>query len=120
MLSMVPNFSYTIGYSKTSWTLKADLVSTFRVRLLRHLDRIGARSVAPARQPEVAEVPFMDFQSGYVLRALDRLPKQGDRAPWRLEQNYLTDLRTIRRGEIDDGVLAFDRVPARQVALTDA
>jgi hypothetical protein len=52
----------------------------------------------------------MDFQSGYVLRSLDRLPKQGHRAPWRLKQNYLTDLRTIKRGDIDDGVLAFDRV----------
>jgi monooxygenase len=120
MLSGVPNFVYTIGYTNASWTLKADLVSTYVVRLLRHMDRTGASSVVPVRQPEVAEAPFMDFQSGYVLRALDRLPKQGDRAPWRLKQNYLTDLRTIRRGEIDDGVLAFDRVPARQVALTDA
>ncbi|HET6940478.1 MAG TPA: NAD(P)/FAD-dependent oxidoreductase [Nocardioides sp.] len=119
MLSGVPNFVYTIGYTNASWTLKADLVSTYVVRLLRHMDRIGARSVVPVRQPDVEEVPFMDFQSGYVLRALDRLPKQGDRAPWRLKQNYLTDLRTIRRGRIDDGVLAFDRVSAREVALTD-
>jgi monooxygenase len=120
MLSGVPNFVYTVGYTNASWTLKADLVSTYVVRLLRHLDRIGARSVVPVRQPEVREIPFMDFQSGYVLRALDRLPKQGDRSPWRLKQNYLTDLRTIRRGVIDDGVLAFDRVPAREVALTEA
>ena len=49
----------------------------------------------------------MDFQSGYVLRMLDRLPKQGDREPWRLRQNYLHDVRTIRRDAIDDGVLAF-------------
>jgi cation diffusion facilitator CzcD-associated flavoprotein CzcO len=113
MLSGVPNFAYTVGYTNASWTLKADLVSTYVVRLLQHLDRIGARSAVPVRQPDVAEIPFMDFQSGYVLRALDRLPKQGDRAPWRLKQNYLTDLRTIKRGEIDDGVLAFDTVPAR-------
>jgi len=113
MLSGVPNFVYTVGYTNASWTLKADLVSTYVVRLLRHLDRIGARSAVPVRQPGVAEIPFMDFQSGYVLRSLDRLPKQGDRAPWRLKQNYLTDLRTIKRGAIDDGVLAFDSVPAR-------
>jgi monooxygenase len=113
MLSGVPNFAYTVGYTNASWTLKADLVSTYVVRLLKHLDRIGARSAVPVRQPDVAEIPFMDFQSGYVLRALDRLPKQGDRTPWRLKQNYLTDLRTIKRGDIDDGVLAFDAVPAR-------
>jgi cation diffusion facilitator CzcD-associated flavoprotein CzcO len=120
MLSDVPNFVYTVGYTNASWTLKADLVSMYVVRLLRHMDRIGARSVVPVRQPGVREVPFMDFRSGYVLRALDRLPKQGDRAPWRLRQNYLTDLRTIRRGEIDDGVLAFDRVPARRDVALEA
>jgi monooxygenase len=113
MLSGVPNFVYTIGYTNASWTLKADLVSTYVVRLLEHLDRTGARSAVPLRQAGVAELPFMDFRSGYVLRALDRLPKQGDRPPWRLKQNYLTDLRTIKRGDIDDGVLAFDVVPAR-------
>jgi len=113
MLSGVPNFAYTVGYTNASWTLKADLVSTYVVRLLEHLDAIGARSAVPVRPDGVAEIPFMDFQSGYVLRALDRLPKQGDRAPWRLKQNYLTDLRTIRRGAIDDGVLAFDAVPAK-------
>ena len=120
MLSGVPNFAYTVGYTNASWTLKADLVSTYVVRLLQHLDRIGARSAVPVRQPDVEEIPFMDFQSGYVLRALDRLPKQGDRAPWRLKQNYLTDLRTIKRGAIDDGVLAFDALPARrgETALT--
>jgi cation diffusion facilitator CzcD-associated flavoprotein CzcO len=120
MLSGVPNFAYTIGYTNASWTLKADLVSAYVVRLLGHLDAIGARSAVPVRQPEVAEIPFMDFQSGYVLRSLDSLPKQGDRAPWRLAQNYLSDRRTIRRGAIDDGVLAFDHVPAREVALTPA
>ena len=120
MLSGVPNFVYTVGYTNASWTLKADLVSDYVVRLLRHLDRTGARSVVPVREPDVEERPFMDFTSGYVLRALDMMPRQGDRAPWRLKQNYLTDLRMIRRGRIDDGVLAFDRAPVRRdPALSD-
>ena len=42
-----------------------------------------------------------------MLRALDKVPKQGDRAPWLLKQNYITDLRTIRRHDIEDGVLTF-------------
>jgi len=49
----------------------------------------------------------MDFTSGYVLRALDQLPRQGDREPWRLRQSYLRDRRTIRHGSLEDGVLAF-------------
>ena len=107
MLSGVPNFVYTIGYTNASWTLKADLVSDYAVRLLRHLDEHGLSTVVPVRDATVGEQPFLDFSSGYVLRALDRLPKQGDRAPWLLKQNYITDLRTIRTADLDDGVLAF-------------
>jgi cation diffusion facilitator CzcD-associated flavoprotein CzcO len=112
MLDGVPNFAFTIGYTNASWTLKADLISAYVVRLLRHLDETGARSAVPVRPPDVEEQPIMDFTSGYVLRALDKLPKQGDREPWRLRQNYVADLRTIKRAPIDDGVLAFDTVPA--------
>jgi cation diffusion facilitator CzcD-associated flavoprotein CzcO len=122
MLSGVPNFVYTAGYTNATWTLKADLVSAYVVRLLRHMDDVGARSVVPVREPDVEERPFIDFTSGYVLRAVDRMPRQGDRAPWRLRQNYLTDVWLIRHGRIDDGVLAFDRLPStpRVVTLSDA
>jgi monooxygenase len=107
MLSGVPNFAFTIGYTNASWTLKADLVTEYVVRLLRHMDQHGHRQVVAERDPSVGERPFMDFSSGYVLRALDDVPVQGDRAPWLLKQNYLTDVRTIRRDAIDDGVLRF-------------
>lgn len=105
MLSDVPNFAYTIGYTNASWTLKADLVAEYVVRLLSHLDAQGLRYAVPRRDPSVAEEPFMDFSAGYVLRKLDELPKQGSREPWKLRQNYFHDVRTIRRGDIEDGVL---------------
>jgi hypothetical protein len=41
------------------------------------------------------------------VRALDRLPSQGDREPWQLRQGYLRDRRTISRAPLDDGVLDF-------------
>ncbi|WP_248579391.1 NAD(P)/FAD-dependent oxidoreductase [Nocardioides sp. InS609-2] len=107
MLSGVPNFAYTIGYTNASWTLKADLVAEFVCRVLAHLDEHGQRIVVPVDDPDVARLPFMDFMAGYVLRAIDQLPKQGDVEPWKLRQNYLYDVRSIRRAPIDDGVLAF-------------
>jgi monooxygenase len=55
----------------------------------------------------VAEQPLLDFTSGYVLRSLDQFPKQGSKEPWRLRQNYVFDIRTIRRGPIDDGAMRF-------------
>ena len=107
MLSGIPNFVYTIGYTNASWTLKADLVADFAVRVLEEMRERGASMFVVDKDPTVGERPFMDFQSGYVVRALDQLPRQGDRAPWMLKQNYLTDLRTIRHDKIDDGVLTF-------------
>jgi monooxygenase len=108
MLSGLPNFAFTIGYTNASWTLKADLVAEYVCRLLGHMDEHGHRSVVPVPGRDVEQRPFLDFTPGYVLRSLDTLPKQGHREPWRLRQNYLHDVRAIRRGQIDDGALRFD------------
>ena len=105
MLSGVPNFAFTIGYTNASWTLKADLVAEYVVRLLERIRSTGARSVVPVRDASVEEVPLMDFDAGYVQRVVHTLPRQGTRAPWSLKQNYLHDARTIRRARLDDGVL---------------
>ena len=107
MLSGVPNFAFTIGYTNASWTLKADLVAEYVCRLLTHMRERGLRSVVPVRDASVGEEPFMDFRAGYVLRALDRLPTQGDREPWKLRQSYVHDVKSLRHGEVDDGVLEF-------------
>ncbi|KQY57598.1 MULTISPECIES: flavin-containing monooxygenase [unclassified Nocardioides] len=107
MLSDLPNFAYTVGYTNASWTLKADLVAEFVCRLLQHMTEVGARTVVPVRQAGVGEEPFMDFEAGYVLRSLDELPKQGDVEPWKLKQSWFHDVRTIRRTDLDDGVLQF-------------
>jgi cation diffusion facilitator CzcD-associated flavoprotein CzcO len=107
MLSGVPNFVFTIGYTNASWTLKVDLVAEFTCRLLAHMSAHAYRRVVPVRDPSVAETPLMDFTSGYILRALDQLPHQGDREPWRLRQSYLRDRRTLRRASLEDGVLEF-------------
>jgi hypothetical protein len=48
--------------------------------------------------------PFLDLRSGYVLRAIDQLPKQGATLPWRLHQNYLRDVRLLKRGPVDDAM----------------
>jgi cation diffusion facilitator CzcD-associated flavoprotein CzcO len=107
MLSDVPNLAYSFGYTNASWTLKADLTCGFVCRLINHMDRIGARIAVPQRASEIEEVPFLDFSSGYIQRALDLLPKQGSKKPWKLNQNYALDLFALRFGRIDDGVLQF-------------
>jgi cation diffusion facilitator CzcD-associated flavoprotein CzcO len=108
MLSGVPNCAFTVGYTNASWTLKADLTSEYVCRLLNHMDAHGYKRCVPAADPSVTEQPLLDFTSGYVLRSLDRFPKQGSKEPWKLRQNYPLDIRTIRRGAIDDGAMRFD------------
>jgi monooxygenase len=113
MLSGLPNMAFTIGYTNASWTLKADLVSEFVCRLINYMDLRGYDTVEPQHPgTEIDERPLMDFTPGYVLRALDSLPKQGSRAPWRLKQNYVFDRRLIRNGKVDDEALHFSRQQA--------
>jgi monooxygenase len=107
MLSGVPNMAFTVGYTNASWTLKADLTSEYVCRLLRHMDAHGYRRCVPEVDPTVTEEPLLDFTSGYVQRSLDQFPKQGSKEPWKLRQNYVFDIRTIRRGAIDDGAMRF-------------
>ncbi|MEU9741421.1 NAD(P)/FAD-dependent oxidoreductase [Micromonospora chersina] len=109
MLSGVPNFAMTIGYTNASWTLKADLVATYVCRLLRHLDDTGQQIVTPLAPDTTDLVPIIDLQSGYVLRAVDRLPKQGPEAPWRLHQNYPRDVLLMRHGRLTDSGVRFSR-----------
>lgn len=110
MLSGVPNFALTSGYTNASWTLKADLVCEYVCRLLNHMDAHGYRQCMPqARERQPDDEPFIDLASGYVLRAIDRFPKQGAKAPWRLHQNYMLDIVGLKRGELEDGAMIFSR-----------
>jgi cation diffusion facilitator CzcD-associated flavoprotein CzcO len=107
MLSGVPNLAIALGYTNASWTLKADLTCQYVCRLLNHMEAHGYRQCVPRRDPAVAERPFIDFSSGYVLRSLDKFPKQGSRAPWRLYQNFPRDIMSLRFGRVEDGTMEF-------------
>jgi monooxygenase len=113
MLSGVPNMAFSVGYTNASWTLKCDLTCEYVCRLINHMDEAGLRQCTPHnRDPRVAERPFIDFSSGYVLRSIDQFPKQGSKAPWKLHQNYPMDILNLRFGSVDDGVMEFSNTGA--------
>jgi cation diffusion facilitator CzcD-associated flavoprotein CzcO len=115
MLTGVPNLGFVFGYTNASWTLKADLISAYICRLLNYMDKHGYNQVTPRlNDASVQELPLLDLTSGYVQRALERFPRQGSGAPWRLYQNYLLDLKLIRFAAIKDDALEFK--PAEQSA----
>lgn len=108
MLRDLPNVAVVLGYTNASWTLKADLSSEYYCRLINHMDATGMRQCTPrdsARQVNAA--PFLDLASGYIQRAAGKIPSQGDRAPWKLYQNYLLDLALLRYGKVEDDYLVF-------------
>jgi len=108
MYSDVPNLASAFGYTNASWTLKCDLTSEYVCRLLKHMDQHGYAQCTPRlNDPEITAVPAIDFNSGYVLRALDTLPQQGSKTPWRVHQNYVKDLSMLRFGRVDDGTMEF-------------
>ena len=115
MFGDVPNLAVAIGYTNASWTLKCDLTCEYVCRLLEHMDRHGYDRACPRNDdPAMESLPLLDFAAGYVLRAIERFPRQGARAPWRVYQNYALDRLTLRHSAVDDGVMRFSRSdPAR-------
>jgi hypothetical protein len=79
------------------------------------MDRHGYDRACPRNDdPAMESLPLLDFAAGYVLRAIERFPRQGARAPWRVYQNYALDRLTLRHSAVDDGVMRFSRSdPAR-------
>ena len=109
MLSDVPNLVQTFGYINASWTLRADLTAAWVCRLINTMARTGKRQATPRLGDEhryMTPRPWIDdFPAGYILRALDLLPRQGDRDPWRNTQDYALDVRLVKRSPIEDGIL---------------
>jgi monooxygenase len=113
MYSDVPNLASVTGYTNASWTLKCDLTCEYVCRLLNHMDKKGFAQATPRQNdPTIAPEPWVNFSSGYIQRATDRMPKQGTKKPWRLNQNYVKDIMLLRHGVLEDGTLELTRAQA--------
>ena len=108
----VPNFSFTLGYSNASWTLKCNLVAEYICRLLNYMSAHGYDYAAPVgSEPAIADQPALNLNSGYIRRGIDLLPKQGTERPWKFHQNYALDMLDLRFSAVDDGTMEFVRLP---------
>ena len=109
MLSGVPNFAQMFGYTNASWTLKCELIARWVIRLLDRMDALGVDVATPVAPDDLELQTAVPLSSGYIQRAKAALPLQGDRAPWKVHQNYLKDLVEFRYARIDDGVLRLEK-----------
>jgi cation diffusion facilitator CzcD-associated flavoprotein CzcO len=113
MFTGLPNLAWVFGYFRASWTLRADLISTFVCRLLNHMSDLGVEMVVPRLRPEDEPMeirPWIDpenFNPGYIRRGLHLLPKQGDHDPWRHGQDYPTERKVLPTWDLDDGALHY-------------
>ena len=107
MFSGLPNMAFTVGYTNSSWTLKADLTGQYVSRLLNKMARHSYTAVTPRLTGEVEEMPLLDFDAGYVLRSRESFPKQGNRLPWKNYQNYIRDFIGLRLSRQNDDELEF-------------
>jgi monooxygenase len=114
MFNDIPNLASVFGYVNASWTLKTDIVCDYVCRLLKAMDVKGAKIANPhLSDMDMPRLPFVeDFSSGYFARSFDKLPKNGDRHPWRVLQDYTAERKILTQEPVDDGIMRFD-LPAR-------
>lgn len=111
----VPNMAVMFGYTSASWTLKIDLACQYVLRLMSYMNKHHYQVVIPKAETATetaqaqADTVMGALSSGYVRRAKEVLPKQGDRYPWRVMNNYLLDRLMLKYRRIDDDWLRFKR-----------
>jgi monooxygenase len=109
LMQDLPNMAFIFGYTNASWTLKADIASRYVCRLLNYMDAKGISRTTPrAPAGQLAEGNVMSsLTSGYVLRDVNELPRQGRSGPWRVTHAYEVDKTLLLDEPIDDGALEF-------------
>jgi cation diffusion facilitator CzcD-associated flavoprotein CzcO len=118
MFTGVPNMVWVFGYFRASWTLRADLVADFVCRLLAHMEAKGAKRVEVALRPEDAGMkllPWMDtenFNPNYLLRALDKLPKRGEKPEWQHSQDYWREKDELPAVDLDGAEFVYAALEA--------
>jgi cation diffusion facilitator CzcD-associated flavoprotein CzcO len=113
MFTGVPNLAWVFGYFRASWTLRSELIADFVCRLLNHMRETGAKSVEPALRPSqqnMAQLPWIDeenFNPGYLMRAMDILPKRGTTREWQHTQDYWREKNEFPAIDLEDEVFVY-------------
>lgn len=120
MLSGVPNSAMSSGTLTASYTLRVELQAEYICRVMKDMERRGADVMEPYLSDEekaaMPRLPFMgEFNSGYVVRAIEQSPRQGGEMPWVNPQLYLDNVAMFKL-PVDDGVLRFEKVDELQAA----
>jgi cation diffusion facilitator CzcD-associated flavoprotein CzcO len=107
MFSNLPNLAVVFGYLNASWTLRADINSDYVCRVLNRMQETGSKIAVPvlAEDHALEEDDIFDFSSGYIQRSKHIMPKNAVEYPWRLNQEYVLDVKRMQTDAIEDGIL---------------
>jgi len=113
MLNDVPNFTFVVGCSYSSWTLKADLASLYSVKLMKYMKSNKIARVVPREDPkdDVKRSHFIGgFTTRHFVRGGDIMPKVGNKKPWKFGFNYIKDRTKLTLGILNKDSLEFTNV----------
>jgi cation diffusion facilitator CzcD-associated flavoprotein CzcO len=116
MLEGVPNAGLITGYTAATWTPGADVRARQLIAVIKHMDRSSGAAgkgtgralpyIEPAERArmEPAAGPAVALSSTYMVSALERMPKVGDRAPWVNGSNWVGDAWRLMTGSVKKGI----------------
>ena len=114
MFTGAPNLVWVFGYFRASWTLRVDIIGDFVCRLLAHMKARGADKVSVALRPEDADMTIgswidpEDFNPGYLMRDMHRMPKAGDKPEWRHTQDYWSERNVLPTVDLDGPEFVYE------------
>ena len=83
-------------------------VRTLRLNHISHHKPYCIEQVVPRVDPNVKRQKFHGgLTSGYLARAADQMPGQGDRSPWRRGANYILQWLQLTFGSLKTDSLEF-------------
>ncbi|MDV6249690.1 NAD(P)/FAD-dependent oxidoreductase [Vibrio sp. EA2] len=109
MIEGVPNYGWIFGYTNAPWTLKADIGGRYLCNLFTHMEQKSFAVVRPVDNDNASTgVSMLDgFAPGYMERAKERMPRQGNEGPWVVTMHYGKDKKALTEDPIEDGFLQF-------------
>ncbi|HWE99380.1 MAG TPA: NAD(P)/FAD-dependent oxidoreductase [Caulobacteraceae bacterium] len=123
MFTGVPNLVWVFGYFRASWTLRVDIMGDFVCRLLAHMDELGAKKIEVALRAEDRDMPALpwidpeNFNPGYLMRDMHRMPKRGDKPEWQHTQDYWAEKTELPKVDLDGREFVYRGVTVRKAAM---
>lgn len=121
LLSGVPNFAFTFGYTNISWTLKCALVGEHFCRLVEYLEASGKDSFTPEYDGDgneiIGSILGEDFQSGYIRRGSPGFPRRAASGPWQFSMDFASDRKMLLEGPVTHPALKL-RTTEQEKALS--